>query len=130
MEEKRDKELEQFYFFDSYAAIEIIKKNSSYLQYAEVPIVITIFNLAEIYYYSIRGLSSQKADEIYQKYREAVVEVDDETLKAAMQFRKQLKKQDISYTDCIGYIYAKQHNLKFLTGDKEFEGMENVEFVK
>ena len=33
-------------------------------------------------------------------------------------------------TDCIGYIIAKRLGMKFLTGDKEFEGFENVEFVK
>lgn len=32
--------------------------------------------------------------------------------------------------DCIGYVYAKENGLRFVTGDKEFEGMENVEFVK
>ena len=58
------------------------------------------------------------------------MEIDDETLKEAMKFRKELKKRDVSYTDSIGYIYAKRHNMKFLTGDKEFENLENVEFVK
>ncbi len=33
-------------------------------------------------------------------------------------------------TDCIGYIFAKQLGIKFLTGDKEFENLDNVEFVK
>ena len=33
-------------------------------------------------------------------------------------------------TDCIGYIMAKKLNIKFLTGDKEFENFLNVEFVK
>ena len=33
-------------------------------------------------------------------------------------------------TDCIGYILAKNIGIKFLTGDKEFENLDNVEFVK
>ena len=37
---------------------------------------------------------------------------------------------NLSYVDYIGYILAKQRNVKFLTGDKEFENMDNVEFVK
>ena len=32
--------------------------------------------------------------------------------------------------DCIGYMTAKRLGVKFLTGDREFEGMDNVEFVK
>ena len=33
-------------------------------------------------------------------------------------------------TDCIGYIFAKEKGLVFLTGDGMFKGFENVEFVK
>jgi predicted nucleic acid-binding protein len=47
-----------------------------------------------------------------------------------MKFRKKNKKRNLSYADCIGYIYALKNNLIFLTGDKEFEDLKNVEFVK
>jgi len=47
-----------------------------------------------------------------------------------MKFRKKNKKRNLSYTDCIGYVYATENDLIFLTGDKEFENLENVEFVK
>ena len=59
-----------------------------------------------------------------------MVNIGDETLKEAIQFRKTLKKRRLSYADCIGYIYAKRHGMKFLTGDKEFENLPGVEFVK
>jgi len=39
-------------------------------------------------------------------------------------------KSNLSYVDCIGYILAKELKVGFLTGDREFEGMDNVEFVK
>ena len=39
-------------------------------------------------------------------------------------------KRSLSYADCIGYIIALRYGIKFLTGDKEFETLENVEFVK
>lgn len=41
-----------------------------------------------------------------------------------------LKNKNLSYTDCIGYIFAIKNNLKFLTGDKKFNDMPNVEFVQ
>ena len=44
--------------------------------------------------------------------------------------KKELNKRKLSMTDCIGYMMAKQWGIKFLTGDKEFEDMENVEYVK
>lgn len=118
------------YFFDSYAIIEIIKKNHKYDIYAEEDIVLTLFNLAEVYWSVMLDEGEQKADEIFSKFRENVVEVDDETLKEAIKFRKEHKKKDLSYTDCIGYIYAKRNNLKFLTGDSKFEHLPFVEFVK
>ena len=36
----------------------------------------------------------------------------------------------LSMADCIGYCTAIRHGMYFLTGDKEFEDMEHVEFVK
>ena len=39
-------------------------------------------------------------------------------------------KRKPSYIDCIGYMVAKRLNIKFLTGDKDFEDLDNVKFVK
>ncbi|MDO8468041.1 MAG: PIN domain-containing protein [Nanoarchaeota archaeon] len=118
------------YFFDTYAIIEILNQNPSYEKYKDKIATITIFNLSEIYYYCLNNLNSFGAEEIYNKYREAVVKVSDSIIKNAMMFRKNNKKKDLSYADCIGYIYASKNNIKFLTGDKEFKNMKNVEFVK
>ena len=118
------------YFFDSYAIIEIIKKNPNFIPYMEEDIALSLFNLAEIYWSSLLDYEKEEADKIYSQFRENVVEIDDETLREAIQFRKEHKKQDVLYTDCIGYIYAKRNNLKFLTGDSKFEHLPFVEFVK
>ena|SRR3989344_6308444 len=118
------------YFFDSYTIIEVIKGNANYARYVGEKVIITLFNLAEIYWSALNDLGEKEADEIYDKYKSGIVEVNDETLKEAIKFRKKHKKKNLSYTDCIGYIYALKNNLKFLTGDKEFENMENVEFAK
>lgn len=118
------------YFFDSYAIIEIIKENQNYKDYLEEDATITIFNLAEIYWSVLNDFGEEKADIVYEKYKGAVVEIPDDVLKDAIKFRKKHKKQNLAYTDCIGYIYAKKHGMKFLTGDKEFMHLENVEFVK
>ncbi|MEK6908441.1 MAG: PIN domain-containing protein [Nanoarchaeota archaeon] len=118
------------YFFDTYAIIEILNSNPNYKKYVDKPAVITIFNLAEIYYFCLDNFDEDELEEIYSKYKDAVVDIEDETLKKAIKFRKEHKKKDISYTDAIGYIYAKEHGMKFLTGDKAFEGMAGVEYVK
>ena len=118
------------YFWDSYAIIEAVSGNSNYAKFLGQEICITIFNLAEIYYSAINNLNEDKANEIYEKYSLFVAEISDEILKEAMKFRKENKKKNLSYTDCIGYVYAMKSNMVFLTGDKEFQGMKNVEFVK
>ena len=45
-----------------------------------------------------------------------------------MKFR--VMNKNMSMTDCISYMQAKELGIKFLTGDKEFEDLENVEFIK
>jgi hypothetical protein len=117
------------YFFDSFAIIELIIGNPNYAKYIDEEATLTLFNLVEVYYSALNNLDEQKAEEIYNKYKEAVVEVEDNVLKEAIKFRKKHKKSDLSYTDCIGYIYALSNDLKFLTGDKQFKDLENVEFV-
>ncbi len=118
------------FFFDTYAVIEILAQNPNYEKYKNAEITITIFNLAEIYYICLGNFTKTELEKIYNQYKKSVVEISDEVLKEAISFRKEHKKQSLSYTDCIGYIYAKRSNMKFLTGDKEFENLENVEFVK
>lgn len=118
------------YFFDSYAIAELIHGNPNYKDFADKPVTITIFNLAEIYFIAIKNYDDEKADEIYEEYSKFIVEIPEEVLKEAVKFKKQNSKKKLSYADCIGYIYAVKNNMKFLTGDKEFKDLEGVEFAK
>src|SRR5688572_7357296 len=118
------------YFFDTYALVEIVKANVKYEVYSGEKVTITLFNLVELYWSVLSDFGESKADDVFTQFRTSVVEIEDAVLKEAVKFRKEQKKRDLSYTDCIGYIYAKHHGMKFLTGDKEFENMENVEFVR
>lgn len=118
------------YFWDTYAIIELLEGNLSYEEYSKEKIVITVFNLVEIYYYALREYSELEANEIYERYKHSVVKISDSVLKEATVFRRKYKSKDLSYADCIGYVYALKNKIKFLTGDKGFKGMKNVEFVK
>ena len=40
------------------------------------------------------------------------------------------RKVSLSYADGLGYEVAQRMEIKFLTGDEAFKGLENVEFVK
>ena len=118
------------FFWDSYAVIETIKGNSNYNPYIDEEVIITIFNLTEIYFSALKDLGETIAEKIYQQYSPSVTEVSETVLKKAMKFKLKNKDKNFSYTDCIGYLYATENDMVFLTGDEAFENLENVEFVK
>ena len=119
------------FFFDTYALYEIIEGNKNYRSYIKnVAIVTTKLNLMELYYGLLVNYNEKTANDLYDKFLSYYTSIDDNSIKKAMIFRALNKKKDLSYIDCVGYIISKQRNIKFLTGDKEFEDMENVEFVK
>ncbi len=131
MNDKDVEEAEEVYFFDTYAFFEIIEGNPNYLPYQNVGVVTTIFNLAELNYNLKKEMDKDKADEITKKYWDFLVSVAFEDLKKAMDLK--IKHKKLSIPDAIGYIAAKKHNVKFLTGDSDFEDsqeFDNVKFVK
>ncbi|MFH1440196.1 MAG: PIN domain-containing protein [Candidatus Woesearchaeota archaeon] len=118
------------YFYDTYAIIEVIRGNSNYDQYLDDEIITSNLNLGELFYSIIREHNEEKAEKWMEILKEHAFEVDSETIIDAMKFKFKYRKTNFSYIDCIGYIMAKKHGIKFLTGDKEFEKIDNVEFVK
>jgi len=118
------------YFFDSYAIIELTNGNPRYARFSDEVITLTIFNLVEITYSAFLQMGEEKAQETYRKFLECVQNIDEEIVFEALQLKQKYKKRDLSYTDCLGYAFAKQRNLRFLTGDRQFEDIDNVEYVK
>ena len=118
------------YFFDTYALIEITKRNPNYLRYSEEPISTGFLNLIEFYYANLRDFDEGKAKSSHLLFRNNIIPIFDEALFEAMKLKLRLKNKNLSYVDCMGYVLAIRSNLKFLTGDKEFKTMANVEFVQ
>ena len=117
-------------FFDSYAFFEMLKGNKNYEHYKRFKIVTTKLNIFELYLGLLRNIDEKTADKYLEKYYSFVVDFDEETIKEAAKLKNELNKREFSMTDCIGYILAGQLGIKFLTGDKEFETFDNVEFVR
>ncbi|MBI2631666.1 PIN domain-containing protein [Candidatus Pacearchaeota archaeon] len=126
---KMHQEITETFLFDTYAIMEILEKNEAYEIYLDADIIINDFIFAELCY----NLTKEKhpnLKEILDKYAQHISYAEPETIRKAMEFRLNWKDRNVSITDCIGYVMAKDLGIKFLTGDKEFENIENVEFVK
>ena len=115
---------------DSYAIIEILKSNPDYERFSQVLLVSSRINLVEVAYHLLESFPQPKAEEIISSLKFSILEIEEKQVTRIASFRKENAKKKLSYIDCIGYVLAKENGLKFLTGDKEFEKMPNVEFVK
>ncbi len=117
-------------FFDSYALFEIIKGNQNYIKYKDTEIITTKLNLFELYHGFLKEKNEQLARLCIDIYYKFAIDFDEEVIKQAAKMKYVLNNRKLSMADCIGYIVSKQLGIKFLTGDKEFADMKDVEFVK
>ena len=122
--------MEDAYFFDTYALVEIVKGNPKYVRFKHSKVVLTVFNLFELHYKLLRDFGRKIADRVLDEYASSVVAVDTVTIKEASEFRLLHRRKDMSAADAIGYITARRYGLRFLTGDRQFRGLAAVEFVK
>ena len=118
------------YFFDTYAVIEILKNNPSYKKYVNCYAVLTQLNMFELYYILLRDQNSSSAKKAMDAYYPCVFPFNRDLIEDAAMFRLKFKKRNLSMTDCVGYVFALKKGIRFLTGDKEFEDLPNVEFVQ
>lgn len=118
------------FFFDTYAIFEIINQNKNYEKYLNSGIITTKLNIFELYFNFLKEGKEDLANSYLNKYYQFAEDFDEEIIKSAAILKKNINKRNVSMTDCIGYCLAKQWGVKFLTGDKEFKDLPNVEFVK
>ena len=118
------------YFSDSYAIIELAEGRSSYNKFQGIKIVTSKLNIGEIYQITLRKHGKETADNWFKEINFELLEITPEIIVDAIYFRYLNKKKNLSLTDTVGYTLSLKHKLKFLTGDRQFENMPNVEFVK
>ena len=118
------------YFYDTYAVMELGKGNPQYKPFENQPFVMSVMNVGELYQISLREQGKEAADKWFTTFTAELLEITPEIMVKAVYFRFLNKKKNISLTDAVGYILALKHKLKFLTGDKEFRNLPNVEFIK
>lgn len=118
------------YFLDSYAIIEIIKNNKNYDKFKTTVNLTNIMNLLEVHYFISKDLGNSVADSIINKLKSVIIDISIDDIKEASNFRLENIKKKFSFIDCLSYIMAKNRGYIFVTGDKEFKDLPNVEFVK
>lgn len=115
---------------DTYALIEISKGNPKFVAYLDSEFVITDLTLVEFYSVILREYDEKTAEYWFKKLERYAVSADKLILKEAVKFRYENKKSDISFFDAVGYVFSIKKGYFFVTGDKEFENFEGVEFKK
>lgn len=88
-------------------------------------LTLTVINLGEIWYNYVRIFSTSFADELVEKIKAmnfTIVPVNWEIARTAAQFKV---RGGISYADCFAAALAKSKNAPLVTGDREFEQLEN-----
>jgi len=118
------------FFYDTYAIMSLMEGDENYKPYKSNIITTSIFNLAELYNIFLRSHGKQTADYWARTLNFNFIEIDKDSIIEAVRFRFINKKENLSLTDCIGYVLAIKNGLKFLTGDEKFEDKEGAEFVK
>ena len=120
----------EVYFFDTYAIVETLKGNSSYEKFKGSQAIISAFNLAELHLHLTRIFGVQVANVSLEEYSNCVAGFEINDFIEATDFKIKNAKKNFSIPDSIGYSMSKRLGIKFLTGDKSFQNLENVEFVK
>ena len=118
------------FFCDTYALVEIIKGNKSYHPYLDQELHTNILNLYGLFYNLLKEYGEITAKEYFYEFVSLILPIEDHYLFAAASFKLKFQKKNVSYADALGYAMAENKNMRFLTGDKEFKDMDNVEFVK
>ncbi len=116
------------FFLDTFAIMEIIKGNAKYEKYLDSELFTSLLNLYELYY-NLLKVADEKAKDKFFQFKQFLVPMKDEHIFLASDFRLKNSKLNLSYVDALGYVIAKEEGMEFLTGDKVFKSMSNVEFA-
>lgn len=115
---------------DTYALVEIAEGNPKFVKYLTAEFVVTDLTLAEFFGVLLRDKGQETADYWYKILEVYAIPVHREGLIEAVEFRHAHRKADLSFFDAVGCIFALRFGYPFVTGDKEFEHLPGVEFVK
>ncbi len=114
---------------DTYALVEINNGSPKSANLLNEEIAIADVTMAEFYGYLYRKYNLKTADYWHRRLSFLCRPVPRDIMIKAIRFKVDNSKEDLSFFDCVGYIFALENGMKFVTGDKEFKGKPEVEFM-
>jgi hypothetical protein len=115
------------FFYDTYALIELYEENPTYASYSAGAMHLTLLNLYEFGVFLFRAGQEAAIRPWFERLTPYIEEIDAETMHAAARLKHE--HGELSMTDCVGYISAQRLGIRFLTGDRAFRGLRDVEWV-
>jgi predicted nucleic acid-binding protein len=122
--------MDEIICFDTYALVEIEKSSLAYKKFLDKNFVIPEPILAEFFYVLLKERDEKTANYWVNKLRPFSKTINLDIWIKSMNYRYENKKENLSIFDCIGYIFALENKIKFVTGDKAFKNRKNVIYIK
>ena len=114
---------------DTYALVEIADGNAKFTHLLSEGTIVNEITLTEFYGLLYREYDVQTAEYWHKKLSPFCKPVSKEILLKSIIFKVDNSKKNISFFDAVGYIYSRENNVLFVTGDKEFKNFKGVEFI-
>ena len=94
-------------------------------QSQNIELYISVINLGEVYYITMRERGEQKAEEILELIKLLPIQIIEAGLNATIKASKLKSRYPIAYGDCFAAALAKSKNIRVMTGDPEFKKLKN-----
>ncbi len=117
-------------YLDTYALFEIGRDNPRYAFVFRFDFRVCDIILSEFYWVLLREGRDQEAENWLGRIRSFSESTPLPLLIEAVKFRSENKSLNLSFPDAVGYIHAKANHGTFVTGDKSFEKLPHVKYVK
>lgn len=120
--------------FDSFALLAHLEeeeqgaKATAFLKKAQAgktTIYMSVINLGEVYYITLRERGGEKAEEILLLIKQLPIKIINVDFDATVSAAKLKAKHPIAYADCFAAALAKSKGIPLVTGDPEFKRLED-----
>jgi hypothetical protein len=117
-------------YLDTYALVEIGNDSPNYSVVKKQDYKLCDITLCEFYGIMLRDFGEKTADDWLMRLAPASEPTSLDVLIEAVKFRQAHKSLNLSFWDAVGYQHALSNHGIFVTGDKAFEKLPHVKYVK